>query len=663
VKGVSSWLPSLTFLLRNSLVSRIALLSEEVASQVAAGEVVERPASVVKELVENSVDAGAGRIEVLIRRGGISSIRVTDDGFGMDRDDALLCLERHATSKIRTGQDLASIHTLGFRGEALPSIASVSRFRLATREHGALAGTEVLIQAGKIESVRDSGEAPGTQIEVRSLFYNLPARRKFLRTEATESSHVEQQLHLQAIGHPGIGFVFVNDERTVYQLPPAAHLRDRIRDLCGPALTADLLEAPEFSAEGIAIHGFIGKAGVSRSSRAQQIVFINGRAIENSALNFALREGYHTALMKGQHPVTFLFIDMDPAEVDVNVHPAKREVRFRNAAWVREAVIEAIRRTLESDRASWSRAFRAEPGRMDAAAPAAQPQSVIAAPAPSLPFLSPPTTTPPLIPEREQTALRKDWASFSAPPPTAVPAGGAGFQPAAGAARMAAPQETPSTPIEPPIESPRPEISAPKTEGAPAARASDFKILGVLGKLYILMENAGGLVLVDQHAAHERILFEEMRRRMEEQGVPAQRLLLPLTLQVGPRDGDWLLRHLDLLQRAGIGLEPFGGGAFKIDSLPTFLSSSEPMQLLRDIIDDLRETSAQTSKLRLGEDMIAKTVCRHAVKANDVLREPELLRLIENLLACDLPYCCPHGRPTMIQMSYGELEKKFGRKV
>src|ERR1700730_8467711 len=226
-------------------MSRIKLLPETLASQVAAGEVVERPASVVKELVENSIDAGASAIEVGIQRGGMSRVRVVDDGGGMDRDDALLSLERHATSKIASAADLAAIRTLGFRGEALPSIASVSRFRLATREHGALAGTEVLLQAGKIEAVRDCGEAPGTQIEVRSLFYNLPARRKFLRTEATESSHVEQQLHLQAIGHPRIGFVFVNDERTVYQLPPAAHLRDRIRDLCGQALAAELLEVPE----------------------------------------------------------------------------------------------------------------------------------------------------------------------------------------------------------------------------------------------------------------------------------------------------------------------------------------------------------------------------------------------------------------------------------
>jgi DNA mismatch repair protein MutL len=222
-------------------MSRIQLLSEDVASQVAAGEVVERPASVVKELVENSLDAEATRVEVLIRRGGISQIRVVDDGIGMDRDDALLCLERHATSKIRTGHDLAAIRTLGFRGEALPSIASVSRFQLSTRERGALVGTDVIVHGGKIETVRDGGEAPGTQIEVRSLFYNLPARRKFLRTETTEAHHVEHQLHLQAIGHPATGFVFVQDDRTIYQLPPTTNLRDRIRDLCGPALTGELL--------------------------------------------------------------------------------------------------------------------------------------------------------------------------------------------------------------------------------------------------------------------------------------------------------------------------------------------------------------------------------------------------------------------------------------
>ena len=390
-------------------MSRIALLSEAVASQVAAGEVVERPASVVKELVENSIDAGATRIEVMIRRGGISYIRVIDDGSGMDRDDALLCLERHATSKIRTGHDLAAIHTLGFRGEALPSIASVSRFRLATRERDALAGTEVLVNAGKIETVRDGGDAPGTQIEVRSLFYNLPARRKFLRTENTESSHVEHQLHLQAIGHPQIGFVFVNDERVVWQLPPANHLRERVRDLCGAALTAELLDVPEFATDSISIRGLIGKAGVSRSSRAQQLVFLNGRAVENNTINFALREGYHTALMKGQHPVTFLFIEMDPAEVDVNVHPAKREVRFRNAAWVREAVVEAVRVALESDRASWSRTFSAGDENARRATFDVQRST-------SDVRRSTGDETLPLIPRKEQVALRKDWSALPMPP-------------------------------------------------------------------------------------------------------------------------------------------------------------------------------------------------------------------------------------------------------
>ncbi len=626
-------------------MSRIALLSEDVASQVAAGEVVERPASVVKELVENSIDAGATRIEVMVRRGGISYIRVVDDGSGMDRDDALLCLERHATSKIRTGHDLAAIHTLGFRGEALPSIASVARFRLTTRERDALAGTEVIVNAGKIENVRDGGDAPGTQIEVRSLFYNLPARRKFLRTENTESSHVEHQLHLQAIGHPQIGFVFVNDERVVWQLPPANHLRERVRDLCGATLATELLDIPEFSNEGISIRGLIGKAGVSRSSRAQQLVFLNGRAVENNTINFALREGYHTALMKGQHPVTFLFIEMDPAEVDVNVHPAKREVRFRNAAWVREAVVEAVRVALESDRANWSQTFRAGGGEVSGSGlepRSSAPSAVLVSGSPA----SAPPETLPLIPEREQVELRKDWSALPLQSKLVVPA---------------APIPPTTLPSKSAVSPREPETRNQKPETHPAA--NDFKILGVLGKLYVLMENSSGLVLVDQHAAHERILFEEMKRRMERQGVPGQRLLLPLTLEVSPRDGDWLGRNLDVLQRAGIGLEPFGAGTFKIDSLPTFLRATEPTQLLREIIDDLRETSAQTSKLRLGEDMIAKTVCRHAVKANDYLREPELVRLIQDLLACELPYCCPHGRPTMIQMSYLELEKKFGRKA
>src|SRR5881396_849448 len=323
-------------------MSRIRLLPDIVASQVAAGEVVERPASVVKELIENSIDAGARKIDAIIRRGGISLVRVIDDGCGMDRDDALLSLERHATSKIRSAADLQAVATLGFRGEALPSIASVSRFRLSTRETDAVAGTEIIVNGGKLETVRDGGEAPGTQVEVRSLFHNLPARRKFLRSENTESRNIEHQIHLQAIGHPQIGFSLMRDDRILFQLPPAATLSDRIRDLYGVELLQRLAEVIDVASPSIRVYGFIGQAGLSRQTRTQQLVFVNGRAIESSLITAGIREGYHTALMKGQYPVTFLFLELDPAAVDVNVHPAKREVRFRDPNGVREAIVRCI---------------------------------------------------------------------------------------------------------------------------------------------------------------------------------------------------------------------------------------------------------------------------------------------------------------------------------
>jgi DNA mismatch repair protein MutL len=624
-------------------MGRIHLLSEEVASQVAAGEVVERPASVVKELVENSIDAGATRIEVLTRKGGSSAIMVVDNGCGMDRNDALLCLERHATSKIRSGHDLAAIHTLGFRGEALPSIASVSRFRLATRETDALAGTEVLVNGGKIEVVRDGGDAPGTHIEVRSLFYNLPARRKFLRSDTTEQSHVDHVMQLQAIGHPDLAFVLRAEDRTVFQLAPASSLLGRVQDLCGAALARELIAIDPEETQGLKIGGLIGKAGVSRATRQQTIVFLNGRPVENLSISQGLREGYHTALMKGQHPITFLFIEMDPAAVDVNVHPAKREVRFRDPSSVREAIVHAVRRALESDRGAWHAVFRSEPK--------ATPQIAAERSPESSGTLSPPPPPPrqaELIAPRETFALRRDWASSPLSPPTAS-------------------SSAPPPPEAPPVRAfPSPPNPPSRTAHPPPPgpmSATDFKILGVLGRLYVLMENPSGLVLVDQHAAHERILFEEMRRRMERECVPAQRLLLPVTLQVSPRDADWLERHLEMLRKAGVHLETFGPATYKLDAIPQFLRVDSPDQWLREVIDDLQQAASPTSRVRLGEETIAKTVCRHAVKANDLLREPELLRLLQDLMACELPYCCPHGRPTMIQIGYGELEKKFGRKV
>ncbi|MBO0695387.1 MAG: DNA mismatch repair endonuclease MutL [Verrucomicrobia bacterium] len=607
-------------------MSRIRLLPETVASQVAAGEVVERPASVVKELIENSIDAGARKIDTMIRRGGISLVRVIDDGCGMDRDDALLSLERHATSKIRSAADLQAVGTLGFRGEALPSIASVSRFRLTTREASAVAGTEIIVNGGKIDIVRDGGEPPGTQVEVRSLFYNLPARRKFLRSENTESRNIEHQIHLQAVSHPRIGFSLLRDDRMLFQLPAATTLGDRIRDLYGTELLERLVEVDNKTSTNIRTGGFIGQAGVSRQTRTQQLIFVNGRAIESGLLTAAIREGYHTALMKGQYPVTFLFLELDPAVVDVNVHPAKREVRFRDPTAVREAIVRSIQHTLESSRVAWQEKFRA---------PLAAPVAVPGKAAPDLK----------LRPEiRTSTESHRELPHLaSAQPQRVIPR------------REEA--EGPRTP---------PSVSVPKEQAATAPgkhAPQQFQIIGVLSKLYVLMENADGLVLVDQHAAHERILFEELRRRMEERGVPTQKLLLPQTFDVPPRDADWIERNILILQRMGIGIESFGPGTFKIDSLPAFLNLSDPAQFMRKVIDDLKSAGNSTSAMRLGEEMIAKTVCRHAVKANDPLRYPELEKLVRDLLNCDLPYCCPHGRPTMIQISLAELEKKFGRKI
>ena len=611
---------------------RIQVLPPGLVNQIAAGEVVERPASVVKELVENSIDAGARKIDIFVRRGGISYVRVIDDGCGMDRDDALLSLERHATSKIRSVADLEAIGTLGFRGEALPSIASVSRFRLTSRESNAVAGTEIIVNGGKIDVVRDGGEAPGTQVEVRSLFYNVPARRKFLRSENTESRNIEHQLHLQAIGHSQIAFTFARDDRLVFQLPTSTTLSDRIRDLYGNQLLDQLLPLNDSSSTQIRISGLIGQAGLSRQTRAQQLVFVNGRAIESPLITAAVREGYHTALMKGQYPVTFLFLELDPGAVDVNVHPAKREVRFRDPNAIREAIVLSIQETLASSRADWQEKFRA---------PLPTVGGTTSMSSSEVKGGSPPCE----LPELEREFALRGQRSIEGSPIGGITGVHPDLVERVSSQTFAAPDEF---------------------GGRDRARPStqpQFQIIGVLNKLYVLMENADGLVLVDQHAAHERILFEELRRRMEEQGVPSQKLLIAQTFELPPRDADWIEQNMSILQKMGIGIENFGPNTFKIDSLPGFLNVTDGAQLMRKVIDDLKSASDRSSPLRLGEDMIASTVCRHAVKANDPLRYLEVEKLIQDLLDCELPYCCPHGRPTMIQISNAELEKKFGRKV
>ena len=658
-------------------MNRIRLLPDHVANQIAAGEVVERPASVVKELVENSLDAKAGRIAVEIGAGGRSLIRVTDDGSGMSRDDALLCLERHATSKIQRAEDLTAITTMGFRGEALPSIASVSRFTLTTREADDATGeaTQVIIGGGKILEVKAAASPAGTTIEVRQLFFNLPARRKFLRAEETERAHIQHYLTLVALAWPGVGFTFTSDARLVWQLPAvkwtsaaerAGALRERLRQLHGadvPLLPVDFTaEVQETGDEGLheeslvlrdaarftsfRVWGFIGAPGVSRATRDEQHLFVNQRPVDNRGLNFALLEGYHNALMKGRYPVCCLFLELDPAAVDVNVHPQKREVKFREEPAVRRLVAKAVRDTLaafhQPAEAAGGPMGKWESGKVSPSAP--EP-----APLPEL-KLEPPR---PAAPAPVQRPLA---VGFS--PPAERP------MPPQVAAVPTSPNPLPAPAPTP--ESPRPLShfpTCPPATGVPVPLLRvPLRLVGVVGRLYVVLESDRGLVLLDQHAAHERILYEQMLQRLEKaEAAPSQRLLLPETIELSPRDATFVRQHLDILSRLGVGLREFGERTFLLDALPPFVRGGNPRQFAFQLVDELKAAGAGINTLRLGEDMVAKTVCRHAVKANDPLAGKELEHLVEDLRRCEMPYTCPHGRPTLIEMSWRELEKKFGR--
>ncbi len=668
-------------------MNRIRLLSEHVANQIAAGEVIERPASVVKELVENALDARAGRIIVEIQAGGRSLIRVTDDGVGMSRDDALLCLERHATSKLQRAEDLQAITTMGFRGEALPSIASVSRFMLTTQERDATTpdGTQVVIHGGKIIEVKAAGCAPGTVMEARQLFYNLPARRKFLRSEETERAHIQHYLMLVALAHPGVALTFLSDTRQVWQLPAVPHgedtesrlaaLRERLRALRG---AQDKLLAVDFTGEleagaseddavlherrttPLRLWGFIGAPGVSRSTREEQHVFVNRRPVENRGLNFALTEGYHTALMKGRFPVCCLFLEIDPGEVDVNIHPSKREVKFRHEGNVRRFVAEAVRETLQryhSPPASHSRPVSSATTAQ--LAPAPPPNST----APAAPPPTPPPETddlpnfdlarPPksVIPWPQRPPVPQSPTGSASVTPRLVPPASPDAQlgPANAPVPASPPAPAPVRPSGPPLNAPVPLLAVP------------LRLVGVIGKLYVVLESDRGLVLLDQHAAHERILFEQMLSRLEQGGAPSQRLLLPETVELPPRDAQFLREQIESLTRLGVGVSEFGEHTFIVDALPPFVRVPDPRRFVLELVDELKAAGQTINSLRLGEHVVAKTVCRHAVKANDPLAGPELENLVNDLRRCTMPYTCPHGRPTMIEMNFRELEKKFGR--
>ena len=733
-------------------MNRIKLLSEQVANQIAAGEVVERPASVVKELVENALDAAAQKIVVEIGAGGRSLIRVTDDGAGMSRDDALLSLERHATSKIQRAEDLASIATLGFRGEALPSIASVCRFTLTTRERAAggqpsagggespaaecqpIEGTQILVNGGTIAEVKAAGSATGTCIEVRQLFYNLPARRKFLRAEETEAAHIQHYLTLAALAFPEVAFTYIKDSRPVWKLPAQPSgaavssrieaLRERFRALLGeekllPVNFVTLVDEPDAVPDEtdifetalpekpavrspdseLRIWGLIGSPGVSRATRDGQFTYVNRRPVENRGLNYALIEGYHTSLMKGRYPVCCLFLEINPAAVDVNIHPAKREVKFHREFEIRKCAAQAVREALL--------AFHSEPARAGGAGEQRprfeQPEIIPPGPPAGIPpdnsaarpqFPAAPTS-PGALPGQETRATDQppfpNSLETAADPQTVPPEQpplqmgfsprqseiAAGWAPPAPASETRSATSPPAAPIEP-ANGLRPSALAAEHSISPVApeRGAGLRLpsaavpllevplrmVGVIGKLYVVLESDRGLVLLDQHAAHERILFEQMMSRLESNtAAPSQKLLLPETVELPPRDAQFLREQLPALTRLGVGLNEFGERTFLLDALPPFVKAPDARRFVFDLVDELRAAGREVNLARLGEHTVAKTVCRHAVKANDPLGGPELENLVEDLRRCAMPYTCPHGRPTLIEMNYRELEKKFGR--
>jgi DNA mismatch repair protein MutL len=548
---------------------------------------VERPASVVKELVENSLDAGAREVMVDIEKGGVNLIRVTDDGCGMAREDALLSLERHATSKLRTAADLGSILTLGFRGEAVPSIASVAKFRMVTRQADTLTGTEIIVDGGKLRDVRDAGGAPGTVIEARNLFFNMPARRKFMRAESTESAYVEQQLRLHALAAPGVRFRFRKDDRTIFDLPGVVRTADRVRQLLGNELGGELVEIPEAMGSGMQVSGFILPAQHARKGRRHQFVFLNGRPIEDAAISKGLVEGFRGNLQDGLYPAAWLWMEMEPHLVDVNVHPAKKEVRFHRPHEIRDLISQAVADCLK--------------------------------PRPRSPLPQPSKDSDFIIEPEEKIVSRATM-----------------FHPSQQEMIMVAVDDA--------------EIEAR------LSKAPQFRLVGMLQDRYVIFESDSGLVLFDPKAARERIIFEQLTKAQKD-GMETQNLLVPVLIELDPRDLDHLLREKNALLEAGLEVEAFGGNTLQLRSLPAFLKMEDPKIFLSEILEETLHGPASAGKFTF--ERLARIIANKAAK-RVVPRIVEAQSLLEDLFECDLPYCAADGRPTLTEFNRKDIDRRFG---
>ena len=655
----------------------IQILPEQLVNQIAAGEVIERPASVVKELLENAVDAQASRISIELQDAGKKLVRVSDDGTGMPAAEAPLALASHATSKISSAQDLEGITSLGFRGEALASIASVADVRLVTRTADALEAIEVNVSAGKAEPPRPTSGPVGTAIEVRNLFRYVPARRKFLKTDATEMGHITEQVTRVALAYPAVHLSVTHNGRSVYELPPTDSVRERLAVFFGEDLAQGLLEVASHEPAG-RLWGLIGPPHLARATAATQYLFINGRYVRDRGLAHALREAYRGLLEGGRQPVAFLFLTVPPDRVDVNVHPTKIEVRLRDGHLLYGQVLAAVRgRLLGPGITPHVAPMPSAPGEYAGGTPGAG-----AGPA------APADASTEDAGQRE-TRIREAVADFMHSPqaaaqgrlplagrthetagggphpatPTAPPVYSPGAKDAPGApADEARRGPHPAAPTAPPVYSPgaKDEGGAP-TAPLPAAEPSAPVRAVQLHNTYLVAETPDGILIVDQHALHERILFEDIMARLASGPLESQRLLLPVTLSVTDREMAAVEEHQEALGRLGIEATALGPRSVGIHAFPTVLERADPAGVLRDFLAWVMAVDAPPSLRQVLEKLAHVAACRAAVKAGDPLKREEIEALLSRRAAGDLAATCPHGRPTALVLSKSDLEKQFGR--
>ena len=608
-------------------MSRIRILPEILSNKIAAGEVVERPASVVKELVENALDAGSSRILLALEQAGKALIRISDNGTGMNRDEALLAIERYATSKLVTDADLFAIRSLGFRGEALPSIASVSRLTLESRDADSEVGTQVQVHGGKIVGVANAGMPVGTQVSVRQLFFNTPARRKFLKTVHTEMGHVMDVLSSIALAWPNTGFQLTHNGKPMKNWAAAPDALDRVSDVVGHAVKEDLMPV-SFSRDGVGVEGWICSGRTVRSTSRGIYLYVNRRFVKDSLLRHALMAGFSGRIITGRYPVAVLFVTVPPGMVDVNVHPTKHAVRFAEPKAVHRMVETAVAQSLQR----LDRPFRRT---VETPAPVKQPPDrppMATAAEPVASFFPRPVAAP-FVPEPSPSALVKQQPVGDAPPIAA-----------------------------PPARSSRAD-TVQQSLFEDARSFADLRIIGQLRDTYIVCESPrDGMILVDQHAAHERILFEAFKQRAATV-VSVQRLLMPETVEVGYNEARILDALLPDLGKFGLDIDPFGGETFVIKAVPALLSGREAAPLVREIVEKAAD-SGITPGLDSALDQIRHLMaCHGAIRAGQRLSMEQMRALLHQLDGCDAPATCPHGRPTWIHWKIGAIEKAFHRIV